>query len=415
MYPATRPSRPGTIVTERLRAGSLSDGERKGLRAASDRSDADIGDRERVDERIDEHAAVPPRRRTSVMFDRRGSGMVREIVEDDATVAGRLAWLAARLTIRPALTIGSYLPDVPWPWGLVDFAARAVTPAPGSVRATIRLPHCTARLVRAAGVLPADGTRRVVMYMHGGAFLTCGANTHDRLVTKLSKYADTPVLVLNYRTIPKHSIGEAIDDCYDGYRWLRDRGYGPEQIVLAGDSAGGYLSLALAERLLDEGEEPAAIVCMSPLMQITKAPKQAHPNICTDAMFPAKAFDAFVDLIASAAQRHIVDGHPEEIYEPLDHIEAGLPPTLIHVSGSEVLLHDARLAARRLAAAGVPVQLRVWPGQMHVFQIATPMVPEATRSLRQIGDYIREATDRKARPRVVQAYNRPNPAPTPPR
>jgi acetyl esterase/lipase len=398
MYLATRPSRPDTIVTERLRAGSLSDGERNALRAARDRSDADIGDREHVDERIDERAAVPARRRMSVMFDRRGSGMVREIVEDDASIAGRLAWLAARLAIRPALTIGSYLSDVPWPWGLVDFAARAVTPAPGSVRATIRLPHCTARLVRAAGVLAADGTRRVVMYMHGGAFLTCGANTHDRLVTTLSKYADTPVLVMNYRMIPKHSIGEAIDDCYDGYRWLRGQGYGPEQIVLAGDSAGGYLSLALAERLLDEGEEPAAIVCMSPLMQIAKAPKQAHPNIRTDAMFPAKAFDAFVDLIASAAQRHIVDGHPEEIYEPLDHIEAGLPRTLIHVSGSEVLLHDARLAARRLAAVGVPVQLRVWPGQMHVFQIATPMVPEATRSLRQIGDYIREATDRKARP-----------------
>ena len=406
MYAATRPSTPGTIVTERLRAGSLPGGERNTPRAARGRSDADIGDRERVDECFDEHAAGPARRRTSVMSDRRGSGMVREIVESDASVAGRLAWLAARLTIRPALTIGSYLLDVPWPWGLVDFAAGAVTPAPGSVRATIRLPHCTARLVRAAGVLAADGTRRVVMYMHGGAFLTCGANTHDRLVTKLSKYADTPVLVMNYRMLPKHSLGEAIDDCYDGYRWLRGRGYGPEQIVLAGDSAGGYLSLALAERLLDEGEEPAAIVCMSPLMQITKAPKQAHPNICTDAMFPAKAFDAFVDLIARAAQRHIVDGHPEEIYEPLDHIEAGLPRTLIHVSGSEVLLHDARLAARRLAAAGVPVQLRVWPGQMHVFQIATPMVPEATRSLRQIGDYIREATDRKARPprpRVLQA------------
>ena len=393
MYAATRASTPGTIATERLRSGRLSVGERNALRAARDRSDADIGDRDRVDERIDEHAVGPARRRTSVMFDRRGSGMVREIVEADASVAGRLAWLAARVTIRPALTIGSYLLDVPWPWGLVDFAAGAVTPAPGSVRATIRLPHCTARLVRAAGVLAADGTRRVVMYMHGGAFLTCGANTHDRLVTKLSKYADTPVLVMNYRMLPKHSIGEAIDDCYDGYRWLRDRGYGPEQIVLAGDSAGGYLSLALAERLLDEGEEPAAIVCMSPLMQITKAPKQAHPNICTDAMFPAKAFDAFVDLIAKAAQRHIVDERPEEIYEPLDHIEAGLPRTLIHVSGSEVLLHDAQLAAGRLAAVGVPAEVRIWPGQVHDFQLVGPLVPEAMRSLRQIGEYIREATE----------------------
>jgi acetyl esterase/lipase len=330
---------------------------------------------------------------TSIMFDGRGSGGAREVVEDDPSVAGRLAWLGARLTVRPALAIGSHWASVPWPWGLVDFAARAAVSEPGSVRATIRLPHCTARLVRAAGVLPADGTRRVVLYMHGGGFLTCGANTHDRLVTKLSRYADTPVLVMNYRMLPRHSIGAAIEDCYDGYRWLRARGYEPEQIVLAGDSAGGYLSLALAERLLTEGEELAAIVCMSPLLQIAKVPRQAHPNIRSDAMFPVKAFDAFVDLIAKAGQRHIMDGRREEIYEPLDHIEAGLPRTLIHVSGSEILLHDARLAARRLAAAGVPVQLRVWPGQMHVFQIAAPMVPEADRSLRQIGNYIREATD----------------------
>ena len=135
---------------------------------------------------------APAHRAPSIMFEGRGSGTVLEVVEDDPSVAGRLAWLGARLTIRPALAIGSHLANAPWPWGLVDFAARAVTPAPGSVRATIRLPHCTARLVRAAGVLPADGTRSVVLYMHGGGFLTCGANTHDRLVTKLSEYADNP-------------------------------------------------------------------------------------------------------------------------------------------------------------------------------------------------------------------------------
>ena len=109
-------------------------------------------------------------------------------------------------------------------------------------------------------------------------------------------------------------------------------------------------------------------------------------------MFPPKAFDALVELIEGAAERHIVDGKPEEVYEPLDHIEPGLPRTLIHVSGSEVLLNDARKAAHMLAAAGVPVEVRVWPGQMHVFQLAAPAVKEATRSLRQIGDYIREAT-----------------------
>jgi acetyl esterase/lipase len=315
-----------------------------------------------------------------------------EIVEQGPSIAGRLSSLAARLTIRPTLAVSSRLPNLPWPWGFVDFAARAVPPAPGSSRATLRLPHCTAQLVRAAGVLPADGTRRVVLYMHGGGFLTCGPHTHGRLVTMLSKYADSPVLMPNYRMMPKHSIGEAIDDCYDGYLWLRERGYPPDQIVLAGDSAGGYLSLALAERLLDEGEAPAAIVAMSPLTQIAREPREAQPGTGADEMFPAKAFDMLTELIAKAGRRHVIDGCSEEVYEPLDHIGPGLPPTLIHVSGSEMLLYDARLAADELVAAGVPVEVRVWPGLMHVFQIAAPLVPEASRSLRQIGEYIRDAT-----------------------
>jgi acetyl esterase/lipase len=315
-----------------------------------------------------------------------------EVVEDGASVAGRLFALAAMLTIKPTITIGSYAPRLPWPFGLLDFAARVMRPAPGTIRATIGLPNCTAQLVRAAGVLPADGKRRVILYMHGGAFLTCGVNTHGRLVTALSKFADSPVLVVNYRMIPKHSIGQAMEDCQDAYQWLRLKGYDPDQIVLAGDSAGGYLSLALAEKLHLEGELPAAVVTMSPLFEIDNEYRAQHPNIHSDAMFPPKAFTALVELVEAAARRRIVDGEREQVYEPLDHIEPGLPRTLIHVSGSEVLLNDARKAAHMLAAAGVPVEIRVWPGQMHVFQLAAPAVKEATRSLRQIGEYIREAT-----------------------
>jgi acetyl esterase/lipase len=338
------------------------------------------------------HAGVSPARsRRSRRFPV-SDGAPVEVVEDGPSVAGRLTALAALLTIRPTLAIGSHAPRLPWPWGLVDFVARVVRPAPGSVRATISLPNCTAQLVRAGGVLPADGNRSVILYMHGGAFLTCGAHSHGRLVTALSRYADSPVLVVNYRMIPKHSVGLALDDCYDAYKWLRLKGYDPDQIVLAGDSAGGYLALALAEKLQLEGEEPAAMVAMSPLFEIDNETRANHPNIRTDAMFPPKAFEALVDLINEAAGRHLIDGKPEEIYEPLDHIEPGLPRTLIHVSGSEVLVSDARKAAHMLAAAGVPVEVRVWPGQMHVFQLAAPAVSEATRSLRQIGDYIREAT-----------------------
>jgi acetyl esterase/lipase len=315
-----------------------------------------------------------------------------EVVESGPSLPGMIASLACRLTIRPVLAVGSYIPHMPWPFGLIDFASRVLLPAPGTIRATVELPNATAQLVRAPGVLPADGKRRVVLYLHGGAFLTCGVNSHSRIVNALSKFADSPVLVVNYRLIPKHSVGMALDDCHDAYRWLRLRGYQPEQIVLAGDSAGGYLALALAQRLQQVHEEPAALVAISPLLQLAKEPKQSHPNIKTDAMFPSKAFDALVALVAKAAGKHVVDGKPEQLYEPLDHLEPGLPRTLIHVSGSEVLLHDARVAARRLAAAGVPTEVRVWPGQIHDFQLAAPVVPEATRSLRQIGEYIREAT-----------------------
>lgn len=319
-------------------------------------------------------------------------GVPAEVLEDGPGIGGRLAWLGARLTVRPTLAIGSHLPLLPWPWGLVDWFSRTLPPIPGTVRATIKLTHCTAQLVRAKGVLPAEGTRRVILYLHGGAFVTCGANSHSRMTTMLSYYADSPVLVPNYRMIPRHTIGEAIDDCHDGYGWLRDLGYQPDQIVLAGDSAGGYLALALAERLLAEGEQPAALVSLSPLMQLDMEPKKRHPNVRRDAMIPPKALDALVQLIARAAARRIVHDEPEGVYEPLDHVEPGLPPTLIHVSGSEVLLHDAQLTAHRLRAAGVPAQVCVWPGQMHVFQICAPFIPEAVRSLRQIGQFIREAT-----------------------
>lgn len=316
-----------------------------------------------------------------------------EVVESGPSIAARLATFTSRLTIRPAVAVGSYVPHLPWPWGLIDLASRVVAPVTTTTRDAVNLPNASARLVRAAGVLPADGKRRAVLYLHGGAFLTCGANSHCRLVEMLSEFADSPVLVVNYRLLPKHSVGMALDDCNDGYQWLRSRGYEPEQIVLAGDSAGGYLALALAQRLRQhEGEEPAALVAISPLLQLAKEFKQAHPNIKTDAMFPARAFDALVALVAGAAARNVVDGKAEEIYEPLEHIEPGLPRTLIHVSGSEVLLHDAQLAAARLAAAGVPAEVRVWPGQVHDFQLAAPVVPEAVRSLRQIGQYIREAT-----------------------
>lgn len=312
-----------------------------------------------------------------------------EVVETGPSTVARCMTWASRMTIRPLLAVGSHLPHLPWPFGVVESACAALMPAPGAVRATVALPNADAQLIRDKQVPPSDGAGRVILYLHGGAFVACGVNSHSGMVTAISRFADAPVLFVNYRLVPRHSIEMALDDCYDGYCWLREQGYQPEQIAFAGDSAGGYLALALTQRLQREGEVPAALVAMSPLLQLDKHHKQAHPNSKTDAMFPTKAWDALVALITRANAKH---GEPDELYEPLDHIAPGLPPMQIHVSESEVLLHDARLAADKLAAAGVFVELRIWPGQTHMFQVAAPIVPEATRSLRQVGEFLREAT-----------------------
>ena len=174
------------------------------------------------------HAGISPARPYRGRRFPVSDGAPVEVVEDGPCLAGRLASLAATLTIKPTLAIGSHVPHLPWPFGLVNFAARLIRPVPGTIKATIALPNCTAQLVRADGVLPADGKRSVILYLHGGAFLACGANTHSGIVTALSGYADSPVLVVDYRMVPKHSVGTAIDDCYDAYRWLRLTGYQPD-------------------------------------------------------------------------------------------------------------------------------------------------------------------------------------------
>jgi acetyl esterase/lipase len=287
------------------------------------------------------------------------------------------------MTIRTALQVGCHLPQVPllpWPYGAIEFAAGLVPKPRGVKRSTVQLESTTAELIHAPGVT--HNTGRAILYFHGGGFIACGTNTHAALITRLSRYSNAPVLSVNYRMIP-NSLGAAIEDCLNAYVWLR-RHYKPEQIVLAGDSAGGYLALAVATHLAGL-ETPAATVLLSPLLQLDPTGKQEHPNRHCDAMFHPVAFDALASLIQRAN-----GGLP---YEPLDDLTEDLPPTLIHVSGHEVLMHDARLAQERLTALGVPVEVVIWPGQIHVFQIAAAFVPEAKRSLRQIGEYVVAVTE----------------------
>ena len=298
-----------------------------------------------------------------------------EIIESRPSLAARLVAEATRMTVYNALAVGYRALRLPLPFGVIEHAAHLLPAPAGMHRSAVELPHAHAELIRARGV--AQRTGRVVLYCHGGAFLCCGISTHLRLIDRLSQYADSPVLAVDYRMLPKHTITMALDDCYDAYWWLRDHGYDADQIAIAGDSAGGYLALTLAQRLAREGERPAALALLSPLLQLDGERPAGHGP-----MLPHNAFRALSALI---------EAHDGALYEPLDHITADLPTTLIHVSGCEELAYDARSAAAKLAAVGVDAQATVWPGQIHVFQIGAPVIPEAVRSLRQIGAYIQDA------------------------
>ena len=177
-----------------------------------------------------------------------------EVLESGPSVAARVATLASRLTIRPVLAVGSYVPNLPWPWGLIDLAARVLLPVSATVRETVKLAQC----LGAAGARARSAARG--RHPSGGCLLA------RRRVSDLWSELPRPAWSRRCRSLltrpcwssitgccPSIRSGWRCDDCHDAYQWLRERGYQPDQIVLAGDSAGGYLALALAQRLQEEG------------------------------------------------------------------------------------------------------------------------------------------------------------------
>jgi len=314
--------------------------------------------------------------------------------EDATSTQGRVLTALCRAVVRPLLHLLTYLYALPWPLGLVNMLARfVVIPPRGTHRRSVRLQNCRAEVVRARGVGTVDGSGRAILYLHGGAFLTCGPNTHARIVATLSREAEAPVLSVDYRMMPKSPVDAAVQDSLDGYRWLLDQGYGPDRIAVAGDSAGGYLAFMVALSLIEEGQQPpATIAALSPLTEVDPAGKLNHPNARTDAMFTKRGVVVLHRMMQNAAARVSVDGIVGPLVEPTAEDLSHMPPTLIHASSSELVLHDAEVMADRLAAAGAEVTLKSWAGQVHVFQAAELFLPEARRSLHEIGAFIREQT-----------------------
>ena len=296
------------------------------------------------------------------------------------------AW--SRLVLKNTLRIWARFPDVPWPLGSVDRMAGLVPQSVATVSQRIALPHCRAELVDTGN----SAARRAILYLHGGAFLTCGLNTHRSMVARLSRAADAEVLNVDYRLLPANRLSCAVEDALDGLDWLLQRGYQRHEIVIAGDSAGGYLALATTLELIRRGHTPVAgVATLSPLTDLDPGRKLAGRGAGSCSMFPASALAAFArqvrrgDLTLPAE-----DGG--EVLSPADADLTAMPPVMIHASTAEILLPDAELMYERLQEAGTPCELHLWDGQIHDFPLAADVLPEGRRALEHVGAFAKKVT-----------------------
>lgn len=231
---------------------------------------------------------------------------------------------------------------------------------------------------------PDDG---VLLYFHGGAFIFCSLDSHRAMVARLALAGETRALSVDYRLAPEHPFPAALEDCLAAYRFLVQSGISPRRIVVAGDSAGGNLALALLLALRRDGDPlPAAAVGLSPATDLTWSGESFRTRAQFDPIFPEGASSPLssqieADYIGLADPRN-------PLISPLFGDWRGMPPILLHVGEDEVLLDDSTRLADRMRAAGGEAVVVIWPGMWHVFQAFAPFIPEAGRSIRQIGEFI---------------------------
>jgi acetyl esterase/lipase len=227
-----------------------------------------------------------------------------------------------------------------------------------------------------------DGT---LLYLHGGGFVACSAATHRPITAGLARRTRWRVFGLNYRLAPEHRFPAALDDAVAGYRWLLDRGVAPGALALAGDSAGAGLALALLLRVRNAGLPlPACVVCFSPWADLSGSGDSVRTNDGRCAMFRS-------ENITLAARAYLGDESPMNPYaSPVFADLSRLPPLLLQVGSTELLLDDARRVHARVKAAGGRSRLDVFDDVPHVWQIMDGIVPEAGIALGQAAEFIRD-------------------------
>lgn len=192
------------------------------------------------------------------------------------------------------------------------------------------------------------------------------------------------VLLPEYRLAPEHPFPAAIEDTLTIYRWLLEQGYESSNIIFAGDSAGGGLSVVATLALRNQSEPlPAALVCLSPWVDLTSSGESYRENRKKDPYLVE-------ELVRKTAQAYAADESLDNrLISPVFADFSGFPPMFIQVGSIEILLSDAQLLANKAQQAGVEVHFKVWEGMWHVWQISNKL-PEAKKAVKEIGNFVRQ-------------------------
>jgi acetyl esterase/lipase len=242
------------------------------------------------------------------------------------------------------------------------------------------------------GGVPGEWTRvagatnpaATILYLHGGGYCTGSPSTHRAITGHLARLCGARVFAPDYRLAPEHPFPAAVDDAVAAYRGLVSDGLDPGNIAVAGDSAGGGLSVATALRLRElAAPMPRALVLFSPWVDLT-----------LEQTGPAPQGEVMLNLpwVAECARAYAAGTDPRApLVSPVEADLRGLPPTILQVGTDELLLNDSRRLRRKLHADGVRVTYEEYPHRWHVFQANAGLLTDADRALESVARFMESA------------------------
>ena len=238
--------------------------------------------------------------------------------------------------------------------------------------------------------LTPDGAREdhLLLYWHGGAYVMGSCASHRPCVSHIAREAGVRALLPEYRLAPEHPFPAAVDDAVAVYRALLEQGFEPAHISVAGDSAGGGLTAAMLLSLRDAGDPlPGAIGLLSPWLDLSGQGESMTSRQDKDPWFNPE------DL--PHVTKHYCDDSEltDPLVSPVYGDASGLPPTLIQVGDDEILLSDSERFAEKMRASGGKVEVDVWPGMWHVWQMFIGLMPESRQAIEKLGEFIGESTE----------------------